>query len=580
MDHMQVWANNLGGLGPLVCQRYDNVKMDCPDLDGSAPLWGESGRQVLVMQGVTNSWKKKYEGHCSNTPELPESEWEWSRVDMIISNQTEYRAELRDLQDIADTGGIKLNGIKTRNGILQKFGVINVVSPSTVELAFDFVFPFDNGPEDYDDTNEDQCEYIAEVPLITITYYDFDCGGSMPNLENCDTFEQYANDDPPKVCDVCESISAWGGGQHNSILYESLSKTDIDDLINEERENFPYITGTSNQFSPEQLKGSFWTVQVTNTTQLHLTVDTHPNRVSWASNTKIVCVEREKPFQSFIDADEDTAKTTDDQTPTTVFINKYQLQPIDPSKPVGFLKATATQRGTGRDNPLSTQELSKLQLDRSITFAFKQANRMAIVEEVLQMDEATNFDNDGRNFLFSFVDPVREICDAWRQPPSPPSHPQGSGVEYTVQQRYWLAENIWGEDMGGFAAFGVPEIKQALVDAVLEGLKNVYVGTEVSSVTVTLPQSDAAPERLVEPAQALMLSFKTAVHEMGGAVSLDAYFNLLANLNRGVLSREPEVNEETGEMTVPGFGMVADGLPTYDARLVYDAPSSAPSGGR
>merc|ERR1719453_2017574 len=164
------------------------------------------------------------------------------------------------------------------------------------------------------------------------------------------------------------------------------------------------------------------------------------DRGKWAFNSEIKLVSSDNPVPAFLDGDQDTS-TTDDQTLTTVFMNRYQVVPKYPGLPVGFIKATATHRGTGKDNPLKTSGLSKLQLDRSITFIFRNVKQMAIVEEVIRMPESTDPDLDGRNFLFSFDDPARQICDAWTQPPSPPMFPPQSAVAYVIEQEYFLDES-------------------------------------------------------------------------------------------------------------------------------------------
>jgi hypothetical protein len=471
---------------------------------------------------------------------------------MRISNVSAYKPELRDISDQEDTGGIKLNGIKTRDGKLQQFGVINVVSPSDTALAFDFVYPFDNGPDDYE--NDDVCNYLAEVPEITVTYYDFDCGGSMPNLLDCSRDDQTSKRGETLVCDVCESISVWGGGQHHRHLYDNLTVDEIQLLKEDELARFPEVANTSFAFTRSALLGTFFSFQVTNTTQLDLSIDeTSPKRAAWANNSKLVLVEKETPLPAFLDEDEDTSRTTHDQTPTTVYMNKYQIQPIDPRVPVGFLKATATHRGTGRDNPLTTDRLSKLQLDRSITIVFKNTEKMSIVQEVLRMPHATNLENDGRNFLFSFVDPARQICDAWRQPPSPPNFPPGTAVTYQIEQKYYLKDDCW---TNGYAGWEAGDIK-ALENEFEQGMTNAAARTNVTSVTALPPVDESGP---------LVIRFHTAELTEGG-VTLDAYFNRLIQVNRASLQQPPPDEGETppdeGE-TEGGFCLVANGLPSYE----------------
>jgi hypothetical protein len=376
-------------------------------------------------------------------------------------------------------------------------------------------------------------------------------------------------------------------------LYQTLTNAQIDNLIADELARFPEVENTPFAFSRDQLLGSFVTFQVTNTTELDLSIDdTDWSRASWAHNSKIVCVEKETPLLAFLDADEDTS-TTDDQTLTTVYMNKYEIQAIDPRLPVGFLKATATHRGKGKDNPLTSTRLSKLQLDRSITFVFKDTERMAIVQQVLRMPTSQVSDNDGRNFLFSFEDPARQICDAWRQPPSPPQFPPGTYVTYVVEQEYYLKRDSWPN---GYDDWDTTVIK-ALEEDFKQGMNDPNVGTSVTSVRVFLPVEVPSPSeeepspspspdgedgsnarrRQLEPfsvgqgdaGSALVIRFHTA-ELINASVTLDAYFSRLVQVNRGALQKAPP--QEEGQEG--GYGLVANGLPSF--RPLSSMPTGPP----
>jgi hypothetical protein len=265
-------------------------------------------------------------------------------------------------------------------------------------------------------------------------------------------------------------------------------------------------------------------------------------------------------------------------------MNRYQVVPKYPGLPVGFIKATATHRGTGKDNPLKTSGLSKLQLDRSITFIFRNVKQMAIVEEVIRMPESTDPDLDGRNFLFSFDDPARQICDAWTQPPSPPMFPPQSAVAYVIEQEYFLDES-WRDGYKGWDEYVV----RALERRVMERMSYQLWNTNVTSVEVELPAevyqlpqrympvqsimygADGGPcgyncaegdtacteaaclSPTVDQAQGKPLTLKISTAVLNVAefpgTTLDVYLNRLTDVNRGLLEAD--------------FGLVANGLPTY-----------------
>ena len=64
-------------------------------------------------------------------------------------------------------------------------------------------------------------------------------------------------------------------------------------------------------------------------------------------------------------------RTIRDTDGVELVMQEFEIQAVDPSLPVGFLTATATTWGTGRNNPTTARTLTKEQLDLAITFKFR-----------------------------------------------------------------------------------------------------------------------------------------------------------------------------------------------------------------
>lgn len=190
---------------------------------------------------------------------------------------------------------------------------------------------------------------LVPMPNFAITFYDFDCQGEPSD---------------PASNVVCERIQA-GGFEYFYVTTttELVLEVPTNDGCNEEDKN-PGLSGAE--------------------------------KAACFSNTEIY-------------EDPDVAN---EPGPGNTTIKRVALQGKDPSQPSsGFIRAKATQKGTGQDNPRFATGLTKQQLDRSITFIYKNADQMKLAFEVEKLQGSATAVFPGRNFLFSFEEPFTIPCE-------------------------------------------------------------------------------------------------------------------------------------------------------------------------
>jgi hypothetical protein len=367
MDLINLYANNLGGMGPNDCTRRECRNANGEVEDGACQIkvdvrnatckWGPERAIVYgeMAKGVMVPICETEDGECTGSDEdVQVGENGPFDVDVMITNVTEdptlaYIPEIKRDDDgaINYVGGVGLNGIKAKG--TGEFGVVNVASPSKARLAYDFI--------------DAESEQLITMPNFAITFYDFDCQGEVSTVGVPASGRTITDAAAVEKDAVCEAIQA----------------------------------------------GDFDFFYVTTTTQLILEVPTDDGCDFDETGEPIPPEEKNACFAN-TQVWQDPEVGEEAGPVQGILIKKMETRPKDPSKPYSrFVKAKASEKGTGNDNPRYATGLTKLQLDRSITFIYTQSNQMKLTFEVEELQRVRG-GLPGRNYLFSFEEPFTVPC--------------------------------------------------------------------------------------------------------------------------------------------------------------------------